>query len=96
MEWHGTNNTDGSNLSVPNPDPQSQFLQDLQKFLTELKQEVAEYVLSWDANSPYDDEEIIDFLQETDMIDTFDNFLEDWPATHKNGSKQIDQISMSC
>jgi hypothetical protein len=56
----------------------------------ELKQEGAEYVLRWD------DKEIIEFLQDTDMIDTINDFLGDQPATDKNGSKQIKQISTSC
>ena len=51
--------------------------------------------MSWDANTPHDDNEIIDFLLDTDMIDAFDDFLDEQPATHINGSKQIDLISVS-
>ena len=44
---------------------------------------------------PHNDDEILDFLQDTNMIDAFDDFFDECPATHINGSKQINLISFS-
>ena len=80
---------------LDNPDPWAHFLHDLRKFLNNLKSGGSEYIIGWDANTPYNDDEIIDFLQDTDVVDAFDDFLDECPATHINGSKQIDLISVS-
>jgi hypothetical protein len=37
----------------------------------------------------------MDLLQETDMVDSFTDFFTKRPATHSQGSMQIDLISMS-
>jgi hypothetical protein len=68
---------------------------DLGKFLTEIRNDGADYILGWDANTPYDSDDIQDFLQDHDMVDAFTEFFEDSPATHINGTKQIDLISVS-
>jgi hypothetical protein len=68
---------------------------DLGKFLTEIRNDGADYILGWDANTPYDSDDIQDFLQDHDMVDAFTEFFEDRPATHVNGTKQIDLISVS-
>jgi hypothetical protein len=78
-----------------NPDPQERFLFDPGKFLTEIRNDGADYILGWDANTPYDSDDIQDFLQDHDMVDAFTEFFEDRPATHVNGTKQIDLISVS-
>ena len=78
-----------------NPDPRQCFLYDLQKFLNEIQADRSEYIVGWDANTPHDNDEIIDLLLDTDMVDAFDDFLDEQPATHINGSKQIDLISVS-
>ena len=79
-----------------NPDPQQCFLVDLRKFLDKIKSSGSEYIfVGWDANTPNDDDEILDFLQDTDMIDVVDDFFDECPAIHINGSKQIDLISIS-
>jgi hypothetical protein len=46
-----------------NPDPQQQFLDDLGRFLTEICNEGAKYILGWDANTPYDHDDIQDFFK---------------------------------
>jgi hypothetical protein len=81
---------------IRNPDPRQCFLHDLQIFLQDIRTAGNEYIIGWDANSPHDDDDIIDFLQDTNMIDAFDDFFTDRPNTHVNGSKQIDLISVSC
>jgi hypothetical protein len=68
---------------------------DLGKFLTEIRNAGADYILGWDTNMPYDSDDIQDFLQDHDMVDAFSKFFEERPATHINGSKQIDLISVS-
>jgi hypothetical protein len=68
---------------------------DLGKFLTKIRNDGADYILGWDANTPYDSDDIQDFLQDHDMVDAFTEFFEDQPATHVNGTKQIDLISVS-
>jgi hypothetical protein len=60
-----------------NPDPQEQFMFDLGKFLTEIHNDGADYILGWDANTPYDSDDIQDFLQDHDMVDAFTEFFED-------------------
>jgi hypothetical protein len=68
---------------------------DLGKFLTEIRTAGADYILGWDANTVYDHDDIQDFLQDHDMVDAFTDFFDEHPATHVNGSKQIDLISVS-
>jgi hypothetical protein len=77
------------------PDPRARFMIDLGKFLTKIQNAGADYILGWDANTPYDSDDIQDFLQDHDMVDAFSEFFEECPATHINGSKQIDLISVS-
>jgi hypothetical protein len=50
---------------------------DLGKFLTEIHNDGADYILGWDANTPYDSDDIQDFLQDHDMVDAFTEFFED-------------------
>ena len=76
-------------------DPRDQFLIDFKKFLLDLKENGNKYIIGWDANAPYDEPEIMDLLQETDMVDPFTDFFAERPATHSRGSMQIDLISMS-
>ncbi len=45
----------------------------------------AEYILGWDANTAYNHDDIQDFLQDHDMVDTFTDFYDERPATHING-----------
>ena len=33
-------------------------------------------MVGWDANTPHDDDKILNFLQDTDMVDAFDDFLD--------------------
>jgi hypothetical protein len=68
---------------------------DLGKFLTEIRNDGADYILGWDANTPYDSDDIQDFLQDHDMVDAFTEFFKGRPPTHINGTKQIDLISVS-
>jgi hypothetical protein len=77
------------------PDPRARFMIDLGKFLTEIRNAGADYMLGWDANTPYDSDNIQDFLQDHDMVNAFSEFFEERPATHINGSNQIDLISVS-
>jgi exonuclease III len=77
------------------PEPRERFLTDLGQFLTKIHTEGAEYILGWDANTAYDHDDIQDFLQDHDMVDAFTDFFDEQPATHINGSKQIDLISVS-
>jgi hypothetical protein len=76
-------------------DPRDQFLIDFKKFLLDLKKNGNKYIIGWDANAPYDEPEIMDLLQETDMVNPFTEFFAERPATHSQGSMQIDLISMS-
>ena len=66
-----------------NPDPRQRFLVDLRKFLDEIKSSGSEYIVGWDANTPHDDDEILDFLQDTDMIDALMTSLMNalWPIS---------------
>jgi hypothetical protein len=57
---------------------------DLGKFLTKIQNAGADYILGWDANMPYDSNDIQDFLQDHDMVDDFSKFFEEHPATHIN------------
>jgi hypothetical protein len=77
------------------PDPRARFMIDLGKFLTEIRNAGADYILGWDANTPYDSDDIQDFLQDHYMVNAFSEFLEERAATQINGSKQIDLISVS-
>jgi exonuclease III len=77
------------------PESRERFLTDLGRFLTKIHTEGAEYILGWDANTAYDHDDIQDFLQDHDMVDAFTDFFDEQPATHINGSKQIDLISVS-
>jgi hypothetical protein len=70
---------------IQNPDPRERFLTDLGKFLSEIRNEGADYILGWDANTPYDHDDIQDFLQDHDMVDAFSNFMDERPATHIKG-----------
>ncbi len=40
---------------------------------------------SRDANTAYNHDDIQDFLQDHDMVDTFTDFYDERPATHING-----------
>jgi hypothetical protein len=35
----------------------------------DLRNDGADYILGWDANTPYDSDDIQDFLQDHDMVD---------------------------
>jgi hypothetical protein len=69
---------------------------DLARFLKEICNDGADYILGWDANTPYNHDDIQDFLQDHDMVDAFSDLFDEWPATHFRGSDQIDLISISC
>jgi hypothetical protein len=71
-------------------------MMDLARFLTEICNDGADYNLGWDANTPYDHDDIQDFLQDHDMVDAFSDLFDEQPATHFRGSDQIDLISISC
>jgi hypothetical protein len=71
-------------------------MMDLARFLTKLCNDGADYILGWDANTPYDHDDIQDFLQDHDMVDAFSDLFDEWPATHFRGSDQINLISISC
>lgn len=76
----------------PNPDPCQCFMTDLGKFWTKICDDGADYILGW----AHHHNEIQDFLQDHDMVDTFSNFMDEHPVTHSSGSAQINLISMSC
>lgn len=78
-----------------NPDRRQQFLLDLGKFLSDLRNEGAKYILGWDANTPYDHDDIQDFLQDHDMVDAFSDFMDECPAMHFSSSEQNELISVS-
>jgi hypothetical protein len=80
---------------IRNPELREQVLTDLGRFLTKIRTTGAEYILGLDANMAYDHDDIQDFLQDHDMVDAFTDFFDKHPATHTNGSKQIDLISVS-
>jgi hypothetical protein len=80
---------------IQNPDPRQRFFSDLGQFLTKIRSNGSDYILGMDANDPCDHDDIQDFLQDHDMVDAFSDFMEEHPATHFRGSKQIDLISIS-
>jgi hypothetical protein len=71
-------------------------MMDLARFLTKICNDGADYILGWDANTPYDHDDIQDFLQDHDMVDAFSDLFDERPATHFRVSDQIDLISISC
>jgi hypothetical protein len=63
--------------------------------LTYATKEPNSYILGWDANTPYDYDDIQDFLQDHDVVDAFSDFMDECPATHFSGSEQNELISVS-
>jgi hypothetical protein len=53
-------------------------------------------ILGMDANDPHDDDDILDFMCDTSLVDVFDDFLPtERPPTYTRSSKQIDQLLCS-
>jgi hypothetical protein len=75
--------------------PRQHFITDLARFLTKICNDGADYILGWDANTPYNHYDIQDFVQDHDMVDAFSDLFDEWPATHFRGSDQINLISIS-
>jgi hypothetical protein len=64
-------------------------------FINKLKDKGNKYIVGWDTNESHNSDTVIDLLQETEMVDTFLEFFLTHPATHSQGTLQIDLISIS-
>jgi hypothetical protein len=80
---------------IRNPDPQVYFFKDMKKFIQAITQSGNLFIMGWDANAAHDSDEILSFMEETDQVDFFSDFFTTRPATHCNGSKQIDLLTGS-
>ena len=45
-----------------------------------------------DVNDPHDDDKVLDFLMEADLVDFHNDYFVNRPPTYKRGSSQIDMI----
>lgn len=77
---------------ISDPDPRKQFFSDLTKELNRLKQEGHLYIIGLDINSRHDDDDVLDFLADTDLVDLFDDFYHTRPPTYTRSKNTMDMV----
>ena len=81
---------------IDKPDPRTQFYTDLKRFIKQHQREGHLFIIGMDANAAHDDDEVLDFMCETELIDVFDDFVaHPRPPTYARGTKQIDHLMSS-
>ena len=77
---------------IDDPDPQKQFFI---AFLKEIKKRTREghvMVVGMDINSCHDDDEVLDFLQDADLIDLFNDFYHTHPPMYMRSDNTMDLV----
>ena len=64
----------------------------LTKELHKLKREGHMYIMGLDMNSGHDDDDVLDFLSDNDLIDLFDDFYHTRPPTYSCSKNTMDMI----
>ena len=77
---------------ITDPDPRKQFYINLTKELNNLKREGHIYIIGLDMNSRHDDNDVLDFLSDNDLVDLFDDFYYTRPPTYTRSENTMDMI----